>query len=46
MNFLFLGGNMEKELMELKENLQMELKTCNKEADCLNIKSKYINIKR
>ena len=36
---------MEKELMELKENLQMELKTCNKEADCLNIKSKYVGKK-
>ncbi len=36
---------MEKELELLKENLQMELKNCTKEADCLNVKSKYVGKK-
>lgn len=36
---------METELKELKEGLQNELKNCSKEADILNIKSKYVGKK-
>ncbi len=36
---------MEKELNELLENLTKELKECSKEADVLNVKSKYVGKK-
>lgn len=36
---------MEKELELLKENLEKELKECTKEADVLNVKSKYVGKK-
>ncbi len=36
---------MEQELNLLKENLAMELKNCHKEADVLNVKSKYVGKK-
>ncbi len=36
---------MEEELNSLKENLEKELKNCEKEADVLNVKSKYVGKK-
>lgn len=36
---------MEKELKEIKDGLNEELKSCSKEADVLNIKSKYLGKK-